>query len=336
MADIDIIIPAYNSELTLKRTVESIQLAGLSDISIIIINDGSCDQTENVCKVLCDKYSNILYTSQKNAGVSRTRNRGLKQATGEYIWFFDADDSVLPGSLKIVQERLDIYKPDMLIFGMCFDYYHNEKIYRTEKFTYPEEGLYTGEEVDNNLMSIYQHNALTSSCNKIIRREMVAKNKIFYKEDLFLMEDFLFSLDCLQHCKLVYMLPKAIYHYHQAEDEGNVYRRIGKIESLSEYVTPFRKRLLNHPEIFSSMYFMMLRQKLWKADRKEIRQIAEDHLRNDYEIYRMEDAKLDSELRGGKYTKIRYRNLILQVRHIIANTIKKSFLYQKLRGIWHV
>ena len=50
------------------------------------------------------------------------------------------------------------------------------------------------------------------------------------------MEDFLFSLECLEHCKRVYMLSKALYHYHQSEDEGNVYRRIKKIGSLSEYV----------------------------------------------------------------------------------------------------
>ena len=81
-------------------------------------------------------------------------------------------------------------------------------------------------------MEIYQYNALTSSCNKVIRREMLMKNKIFYREDMFLMEDFLFSLECLEHCKRVYMLSKALYHYHQSEDEGNVYRRIKKNRKL--------------------------------------------------------------------------------------------------------
>ena len=221
----------------------------------------------------------------------------------------------------------------MLIFGMCFDYYHNQSVYITENYVYPGEGIYTEKEIDGKLMEIYQYNALTSSCNKVIRREMLMKNKIFYKEDMFLMEDFLFSLDCLQCCERVYMLPKALYHYHQSEDEGNVYRRIKKIGSLSEYVKPFRERLLKHSDIFSSMYFMMLRQKLWKADRKEIKMIAEDHLRSGYVAYRPEDIELNNELRDGQYTKIRCRNLMLQVRHIAANIIKRTFIYQKLRGI---
>ena len=333
MGYIDIIIPAYNSALTLKNTVESIQLSGLNDFSIIIINDGSSDQTENVCKVLCDEYSNVSYINQDNAGVSRARNCGLEHAAGEYVWFFDADDSVLQGSLKTVHEKLYTYKPDMLIFGMCFDYYHNQRVYRTENYVYPGEGLYTEEEIDGKLMEIYQYNALTSSCNKVIRREMLMKNKIFYKEDMFLMEDFLFSLDCLQRCERVYMLSKALYHYHQSEDEGNIYRRIKIIGSLSEYVKPFRERLLKHPDIFSSMYFMMLRQKLWKANRKEIKMIAEDHMRNDYVAYSSNDIELNNELKNRKYTKIRYRNLMLQVRHIAANIIKRTFIYQKLRGI---
>lgn len=333
MGYIDIIMPAYNSALTLKNTVESIQVSGLKDFSIIIINDGSYDQTENVCKVLCDEYSNVSCINQNNAGVSRARNHGLERATGEYVWFFDADDSVLPDSLKIVQEKLNTYKPDMLILGMCFDYYHNQKVYRAENHVYPGEGLYTKREVDDKLMEIYQYNTLTSSCNKVIRREMLMKNKIFYREDMFLMEDFLFSLDCLEHCERVYMLSKALYHYHQSEDEGNVYRRIKKIGSLSEYVKPFRERLLKHPDIFSSMYFMMLRQKLWKADRKEIKMIAEDHIRSGYVAYRSEDIELNIELRDREYTKIRCRNLMLQVRHIAANIIKRTFIYQKLRGI---
>ena len=78
---------------------------------------------------------------------------------------------------------------------------------------------------------------------------------------------------------------------------------------------------------------MMLRQKLWKADRKEIKMIAEDHIRSGYVAYRSEDIELNIELRDREYTKIRCRNLMLQVRHLAANIIKRTFIYQKSRGI---
>ena len=105
---------------------ESVMLCEAGDNGFAVGSDGTmwcyyngagyvdpADQTENICKVLCDEYSNVSYINQNNAGVSRARNHGLEYAAGEYVWFFDADDSVLQGSLKTVQEKLYTYKPDI-------------------------------------------------------------------------------------------------------------------------------------------------------------------------------------------------------------------------------
>ena len=91
---VSVIIPAYNCENTLKRTVESIIASGLVDYEIIIVNDGSTDNTTSVCNSLCDQYSFIKYSEQENSGVSAARNRGISIATGEYIMFFDADSNI--------------------------------------------------------------------------------------------------------------------------------------------------------------------------------------------------------------------------------------------------
>ena len=90
---ISVIIPAFNCEKSIKHTVDSIITSGLTDYEIIIVNDGSTDNTASVCNSLCSQYSFIKYSEQENSGVSAARNKGISIATGEYIMFFDADDT---------------------------------------------------------------------------------------------------------------------------------------------------------------------------------------------------------------------------------------------------
>lgn len=332
----NIIIPAYNSVKTIEKTVNSLQNSGMTDFSIIIVNDGSSDNTESICKRLEYKYNNVKYCSQNNQGVSAARNKGIDLADAEYLIFFDADDCVEAGAYVNAERIIQEIHPDMLIYGMCFDYYHNGKIFRTDKMMYPYRGCYSANEIQAHFKDLYETNSLTSSCNKIIKREILQKYNVRYVSGMFLMEDFLFSLDCLQYCKNVYMLPEAIYRYHQSEDEGNAYRRIRRIESLTDFVKPFEMRLQEHPDIFNSMYFMMLNQKLWFANRKEIKKIAEDHLRGNFVAYRDADRVLDDQLKNGRYLKIRCKNLMLQGRHIIANYVKRTSIYQRMRrGEWN-
>lgn len=326
----DVIIPVFNGEKTIIPTIKSIENSGLRDFSILIIDDGSTDATEEKCLLVSLEYDNIRYFRQENCGVSASRNQGLKQSDAKYIILFDADDSVDPGAFSKVDQLIRQYEPDMMIYGMCFDYYRNGKLFRTDRLVYEQEILFSQEELQEHFTELYQANAFTSSCNKVIRRELLVQNHIFYDENYFLMEDFLFSLDCVEVCDKIYMLPEAIYRYRQSEDEGNVYRRIGKIESLSDYMKEFQARLTAHPDVLSDVYYMMLRQKLWLSKKNDIRLIAEDHVRSGIPAYKFTDKALEQELRTGRYMKIRCRNIMLQVRHRVANVIKASIIYQWL------
>jgi glycosyltransferase involved in cell wall biosynthesis len=98
MPKISVIIPAYNAERTLQETVESVQNQTFSDFEIIIINDGSTDQTLTISQNFVDPRVKIF--SYQNAGVSVARNRGIANAMGEFIAFIDADDLWTPDKLE--------------------------------------------------------------------------------------------------------------------------------------------------------------------------------------------------------------------------------------------
>lgn len=92
MADlISVIIPIYNSEKYLEKCLDSILKQTYKALEIILVNDGSRDQSANICKEYCKKYHNIKYISQENHGVSEARNRGIRESTGKYLAFIDSD-----------------------------------------------------------------------------------------------------------------------------------------------------------------------------------------------------------------------------------------------------
>ena len=106
MIKISVIVPVYNTEKYLERCIKSIINQSLTDIEIIVINDGSTDNSEQILKNFACKDSRIRIINQKNAGLSITRNNGLQIASGEYISFIDSDDYIHKDMIKILYDNI--------------------------------------------------------------------------------------------------------------------------------------------------------------------------------------------------------------------------------------
>ncbi len=99
-----IIIPAYNSEETIQRAVYSIVHQNFHNYELIVVDDGSTDQTFAICTKMSTEFPEIKLFSKPNGGVSSARNYGLDKSSGEYIIFLDADDVMPQGSLNFIYE----------------------------------------------------------------------------------------------------------------------------------------------------------------------------------------------------------------------------------------
>ena len=201
-----VVIPCYNCVKTLEATVNSIRACGLTDYEILLVDDGSSDGTAKLCDTLCVRYPELRCVHQKNAGVSAARNRGIDEARGEYLWFVDADDTVDVGALSDAADTIDRQQPDMLLFGISFDYYHHGKLYRRDKLVPPCAGNLTLEQLKKQFQEFYECNALTTACNKFMRRDILMQSGVRFREDMILMEDFLFVLELLPYCQNIYSL----------------------------------------------------------------------------------------------------------------------------------
>ena len=330
---ISVIIPAFNCENSIKLTVESIASSGLTDYEIVIVNDGSTDNTASVCQSLCSQYSFIKYSEQQNSGVSAARNRGISIATGEYIIFFDADDTAKESGFSECVDIIKNEKPDILIFGMSFDYYKNGKLYRRDELVPEQSGMLNKSKIKAQLESLYNTNSLTPVWNKFYRRALITDNNILFNTNYFLMEDFLFSLECLKVCENIYCLPKALYYYKQSENEKNAFNRLKRIDDLCEYALPFKTAINELDDemgdsVFNNFFFMLLSQKMYYASKKEIETIAEGLKSNRmFNEFKKDEIParyigLLTNIEKSRYSIIRFLNLKTQLRHKIAVFVK--------------
>lgn len=117
MPKFSIIMPVYNVADYLDEALESVFLQTNKDYELIIINDGSTDESFNIIKSWLPKFKNkVIFINQSNRGLSEARNAGIKEATGKYIYFFDSDDYMHPQMLEILSKTISQYSFDLINF----------------------------------------------------------------------------------------------------------------------------------------------------------------------------------------------------------------------------
>ena len=287
---LSVIIPAYQCQDTIKNTILNIEQLKEKDREILIVNDGSTDNTRNICQQLSNNFDDIIYLEQENSGVSVARNNGLNKARGEYILFIDADDSI---DIRQMNELLVYVKNnhqiDMFIYGLSFDYYYHKKCYRQDIMTYDKDEVMSKEKWIKELVGLYDYNALSPIWNKIIKRDLLIENNILFNKQMIIYEDLEFSLKCLVYCNDIYITSKCIYHYKQAEDEGNAKRRLKKIDDLIDIINPIEKTLNNIytinnykldkktiNNILTNLYFILFKDKIYTLNKSKYKSFADE------------------------------------------------------------
>lgn len=195
---ISIIIPCYNAEKTIKRCLESVISQTYKNIEIVIINDGSTDKTDSIIK----KYINdnrIKYYNRSNHGIGKTRNFGIKEATGEYITFLDSDDYLPNDAIDNLYKLAQKNKLDLVVS----DYYVDNKNIKSEKIkSFPITN------VKNNPNLIFDINL--APWNKLYKKELIENIK--FEENL-KYEDAPFVIESIIKAKRIGKLDKETYYY---------------------------------------------------------------------------------------------------------------------------
>lgn len=237
---ISIIVPIYNQEKYISMCIESIAKQYDDRIEIILINDGSTDETQKILINSKEKYPFLNIIHQENKGCSSARNLGLKNSIGEYIWFVDADDFIADNSFLTLLNILNNKDLDLLIFG--YDILKKDKYYKSEipDKNLKKDKLYLKGEFFN------------SNWNKIYKSKIIKENNFIFLENTHMGEDLVFNYLYMNKVEKMQIIEKNLYICRQG---------VGVTASCN-----FNKRL----EIFISLDFLI---NYFKNDLEELKKI---------------------------------------------------------------
>lgn len=222
---VSIIIPMYNAERTLQRCLNSICNQEYSNIEIILVNDGSTDQTLFLCDKIQENDSRVIIVNKENGGVASARNAGIEKSTGQYILFVDCDDYIELDTISKIMPLSEENNLDMVIFGIQMDYV-DEK-YSVQKKYNEELCAFDAKSIQKVVFESCFNGLLYSPCNKLYCADIIKKEKIFFENNEEPIEDILFNCNYMQHINRVCVVEETFYHYvkEQKESEVTKYRK---------------------------------------------------------------------------------------------------------------
>lgn len=258
MNQVSVIVPAYNSGRTIERCIKSLIGQTYDAKEIIIVDDGSTDNTPNICQKYEQK-GELKYYKATHGGVSKVRNLGLSKATGEYVMFVDADDYVKDTFLEKMVDALESADADMCICKYLRVVYNDQ---------YPIKNLQKSGIIDRNKYLIDTlkdpgHHYFGVIWNKIFKTDIIRKNNIRFRSDITLGEDFVFSLEYLLHAKKINVIDdKLIYYCYQ---DSNTLSRIKE-----KKITDCENEMTNRNHIYETYVNVMNKAGLYSKYEKLI------------------------------------------------------------------
>lgn len=304
MIKVSVIVPVYNVEEYIERCLKSLVNQTLKDIEILVINDGSPDNSEDIILKYAKKYSNIKYLKKENGGLSDARNYGLKHAKGEYIAFVDSDDYVDKNMFK---EMYNKAKKDSLDLTICsLDCVDDDENYLMSVNCYLNKNIYK-EDIKKYMLDFYP-----SAWNKLYKRELF-NNKVEFKKGVWY-EDVEFIYRLIPYVNSIGFVNKELYHYVQRE---------GAITKT------FDKRLYNYIDNWNGIIDFYKNKKLYDEYKKELEYCYVRYL---YATFVKQATNYNDKAEYNDAVDAAIKN----VRSTFPKYRRNSYFYRNLKGFYLV
>ncbi|MFH4969058.1 glycosyltransferase family 2 protein [Gaetbulibacter sp. M240] len=209
---ISVIIPVFNSESFLKKCLDSIKNQTFENFEVIIVNDGSTDDSEIICQDFVKEDERFNYFKQKNKGKSTAVNFGFKKAKGDYIYFLDSDDYIDKDLLSIAHETASKYHVDIV----NFNYYYLKDKQQFKGFTkFPKNKVLENYDIKSFISewSPDKNSLLWFTWINLIKKSLLDDFNIIHNEKLKRGVDSTFNLECYINAKGLYSLDHHLYYY---------------------------------------------------------------------------------------------------------------------------
>lgn len=259
---VTIIVPIYNSAKYLEETLKSIYYQTYCRLEIILINDGSRDSSLKICEGYAQKDDRCIVINKENTGVSDSRNIGIENSHGKYIFFMDADDLIEENAIEQLVKM--IQKEDVDVVKCNFSRKYEGKTYTN---VYPKEFVNrTIEYPKKNILDMVLSGEIEAYlwC-LLIKRDNIIKYNIRFNTKLAMMEDTVWLVQLLTNIKKIFISDMCLYHYNITNQSAsrstkNIVRNISNVllvNELEKYIlkeknmlTKKRERLINVSHVY--------------------------------------------------------------------------------------
>ena len=239
---VSIIIPLYNAELYVDDIVQNINSQTYKNLEVVFVDDGSTDCTLELIKTKIIKVNNVVYLRQVNKGPSAARNKGIDNATGDYIVFWDADDYVDPECIFELVKNIGY--DELRMTSISKRYFENNRVWdEKEGIIFPQNSNHLNEIFSDILCS--NHIYIITVCNKIYSRNIIQNNNLRFSEDIVWAEDLSWNINYLKYIKVISLVEKCTYFYSIRK----------KVASLSK--TYKRQNILSLYQIYNEMLWLI-------------------------------------------------------------------------------
>lgn len=218
---VSFVVPAYNVSKYIACCVDSILNQSLKEIEVIVINDGSTDNTLEILKSFSDSRLKII--SKQNEGLTVARNDGIALAVGEYIVNVDGDDFIDKDYAKFGYEMAKKFNADIVITDMFKDY--------SDRVVYIKDYVINSNKIDKNIYFdkvIFSDGVLHNMVNKVIKSEILKQTP--FPKGIFLAEDFDTFVKIIAKSNNIVKLNKAFYHYRIGENNTSGFNSLKGIK----------------------------------------------------------------------------------------------------------
>ena len=228
---ISIIVPVYNNEKWLSRCVDSILAQTYHDFELLLIDDGSTDNSGAICDQYAAQDARIRVFHKANGGVSSARNLGLDEARGEWICFVDSDDEVEHLEKFVLVDA----SSDMILMTLRVINWNGNDYLETISL---QSGI--SDKKENYIKYFLQYHIFNSVCGKLIRRSVIGALR--FDGSIKFGEDSLFNLLTMSVVNKITLCPEAEYIYHRENDYGVKYRStvVAAASTMARIFTAYR------------------------------------------------------------------------------------------------
>ena len=238
---ISVIVPVYNVQQYLEKCVKSLLQQTYKKIEIILVDDGSTDQSGILCDEMAEKDERIFVIHKKNGGLSDARNAGIDRATGEYLYFLDSDDYIAKNTLQKLYDKIKQEKADLAFGGIAFIDETGHMIKETLPSSKGEE-VWDEEQFWQNRYMDIDNICSIIACNKLYHRHLFATERYDVGK---LHEDEYICHRIISQCSKIAIVNEVLYYYLQRSSsimgQGNIENYFYAIEAYSYRFEYFRK-----------------------------------------------------------------------------------------------